>query len=700
MRLQLTALMLALVTAVAVVAAGQAGSAQVALEAARKIEVVDGNLNAAITQYQAIVDKYAKTNRAVAATALMHIADCHQKLGDAQARGAYDRILRDFGDVSDVAAAARLRLADLNAGAHSAAGSALALRKVYSGRGLDWCNGLSSDVRYLSYLDWNTGNVAVEDLSTGHTRAVTTNGSISQLHGEFGECTVFSPDDKQIAFFWSAKDGASEIRTIGVDGSRVRVLYRDAENYLQPVDWSSDGQKILTVVHRKSGSRQIVTIAASDGAMHVVKNVEGTAANARFSPDGRYVAYSAPASAESTKSDISIVASDGTRDTAVVRHPAGDSLLGWAPDGRKLFFASDRTGANGVWSLEIEAGQPRGAPALVKANIGAIWPIRFIQGTLYYGTRSSLSDVYIASIDPGTGARTSEPQLAKAALSGGDYMPDWSPDGKSLAYRSFQGGSDPWSATRAVVSILNLQTGDERQLRPALDALDANDGPRWSPDGRSVLVIAQSMTPQHGVYRIDVQTSATTLLVKAPAGQYLMHARWSPDGRSVFYTMGNPTRIVRHDLGTGADVDLVSLTGPVGLTNIAVSPDGQSIAFTSRAAAVTPISSVNIMPAAGGAAREIYRASANEMLSLGTWMADGRYIFFSKSMSVYAEPAGSPKVEIWRVTPDGRAAEKSALDTPGRFSPDGRQVAFSKGQTIGEMWALENLAPAKKGGSH
>jgi hypothetical protein len=53
------------------------------MEAARKTAVVDGDLDGAIRQYEAIVETYAKTDRAAAATALVRMAGDYQKLGRA-----------------------------------------------------------------------------------------------------------------------------------------------------------------------------------------------------------------------------------------------------------------------------------------------------------------------------------------------------------------------------------------------------------------------------------------------------------------------------------------------------------------------------------------------------------------------------------------------------------------------------------------
>jgi Tol biopolymer transport system component len=676
--------------------ARQSGAARAELRAAIDTEMVAGDLPAAIKQYQAIIQKHGASDRATAATALLRMADCYRKLGDGQARATYERVVREFGDIDDAAGSARAQLAALNASAASRTTPALALRRIYDGPGLDWCNGLSSDVRYLSHPDWDTGNIAVTDLRTGKPRAITKTGSLSPVTaqtGEFGECSVFSPDDREVAFYWSTRKG-SELRLARLDGSGLRTVMSAGDSYLQPLDWSRDGRFVLVLISPKD-TGQLAIVSVNDGAVRVVKEVGDHSGRmaAAFSPDGRFVAYSVSVSPDSKKADLFVVGADGTGERALVQHPADDYVLGWAPDGRRVFFSSDRTGSYGVWSVEIANGQAGRGPTLVKPDLGPITPIRFVNGTLYYHLSSQLSDIQIASIDPATG-RFQPAAPAKPNFSGSNAKPAWSPDGASLAYISFR-GTTGYPAAPEAVSILNLASGVERRIRPAIDELEPfGSGPVWSPDGRSLLVIGRQQTPQHGIHRVDVETGATTPVVSVRNGT-LLHALWSRDGRSVFYTLGGGctagapclTRILRRDLATGTDLELAALPNPAGIPRIAVSPDGLWLAFTSRSDELKPVAWVSLVPAAGGEARRIYRAPDNEGTGFVAWSPDGRYVYFTK------------QGELWRVTPDGKQVEKvQAL--PGRgagwfsFSPDGRRVAFTLGESKSELWALENLAAA------
>src|SRR5262245_20136910 len=66
------------------------GKGDVELRAAMETETVKGDLKGAIEQYRKVAAE--ARDRAVAAMALVRMADCYQRLGDAQARVIYERV--------------------------------------------------------------------------------------------------------------------------------------------------------------------------------------------------------------------------------------------------------------------------------------------------------------------------------------------------------------------------------------------------------------------------------------------------------------------------------------------------------------------------------------------------------------------------------------------------------------------------------
>src|SRR5262249_34903814 len=92
--------------------AQKSNEAEAALEAARQKEILSGDLNAAIKQYSAIAEKYGKTNRAVAAMALIRMAQAYGRQGDVESRRVYDRVLQQYADQQDAVALAHTGLGE------------------------------------------------------------------------------------------------------------------------------------------------------------------------------------------------------------------------------------------------------------------------------------------------------------------------------------------------------------------------------------------------------------------------------------------------------------------------------------------------------------------------------------------------------------------------------------------------------------
>ena len=104
-----------LAASLAVPAAAADDRADVLLQAAMKKEQVDGDLSGAIKQYAAIVSAYFKTNRAMTAIAMVHMAECYQKMGDAESRKIFEQVVREYADQKEAVAMARARLGSAEA---------------------------------------------------------------------------------------------------------------------------------------------------------------------------------------------------------------------------------------------------------------------------------------------------------------------------------------------------------------------------------------------------------------------------------------------------------------------------------------------------------------------------------------------------------------------------------------------------------
>jgi len=563
-------------------------------------------------------------------------------------------------------------------------------RLAWAGPLVDPLGAPSPDGSYIAITDYATGNLAIRETTTGAVRRLTENGD---WRG-WAEFPVPSPDGKQIAYAWFNEKAQRELRVYSLESSSARIVYaRDEVENPQPFAWTPDGSRVLAVLARADRTNQIALITVTDGSAQVLKVMDWRSPQKlAISPDGRYVAYDFPRRENSPERDIFLLAADGSRDELLVTHPDNDVVLGWTPDGRKLLFASDRTGRLGIWELPMAGGTALGSPVLVRSDVPLYRPMGLTrQGALYYCVRTGFSDVYVAGLDAVTGAVLSPPAPLSSRFVGWNRSPDWSADGRSVAYAS-QRESSPRSVgwMGGTIVVRSLASGAEREITPRL----AQWGllVRWSPDGRSFLVFGRDTKGHAGIFTVSAETGEATLVVRHDPPGHVQFPAWSSDGESVFYMRTTPeasNRLHARNLKTGADRELFSRS----TNNAALSPDGRSMVVRlgdqEEQAGV-----LAIVPVGGGEAKELLRVMPpNALPPWGglAWTPDGKHILFTQTTG---DPAQQP-YELWRIPVEGGAPQKTGIAMQGlrhlRVHPDGERIVFGAGQIQHETWVLENF---------
>jgi Tol biopolymer transport system component len=652
----MTGVALAAFLSVPAAAAQPQDKAEVALRAAMEKETVEGDVKGAIAQYNKILAQKA-TPRPVAARALFQVGQCQEKLGQAEARKAYERLVKEYGDQTEIAAQARVRLAAL--GGPGGAGGLVARRVLTDASGVGGV--LTADGKYIRGIDWDTGDVVQFEVASGQRSRITNRGPWSETDKSL-EDQAFSRDGKQIAYNPYTKDWDPQLRIRNLDGSDLSTLYSEKDSYVRPFDWSPDAGSILALRDRNKAI-ELTLISTADGSVRVLRSMASAwymLTSASFSPDGRFVAFSLVREGNPPHGDVFLMTVDGRNEVVVAGHPAEDRLLAWTPDGRSLLFLSDRSGTWDIWTVHITGGKQQGEPELLKKDFGKDSTVVGFapDGSLYYKTVTSLGGLYYGAVDLETGKVLVPPAPVTTRYTGPPSMSTWSPDGRSLLYVS--GGG---------ITIRSTATGEERflsrRLRRVWDIY-------WAPDGRSVL--AWGMTErENAIFRIDTETSEITKLAD---GRFT--PRLSPDGKTLVFMGGGGIRKRNLDTGEESVVDKVGTKRYDDL-----SPDGREVLFQVDGAVKTV--SLN-----GGEPRELFRASAQWQWYYGLrWTRDGRYIIAR---------AGS---EIWRVPAQGGTPLKLDLSVPKMESftlhPDNRRFAFSVNEgSKSELWVLENFLPAAK----
>jgi len=722
----------------------QKKQAEIDLQAAIRTENIKG-LKAAIKEYETIVSKYGKTDRATAAMALIRLGNAHQSLGDLESRSIYDRVVKDYADQKDAVALARARLSGSN--------SSTAMNSVLvwsaSTRALWNVGTVSPDGRYVSsagILPKVTGVLAIHEFATGMDRNITENGAATgKPLGHAGQSAI-SKDGKRIAYEW-CDDKKCEIQVANLtEPANPQHLYDNPDTtHIVPVDWAPNGESVAVQIERKDGTNQIGLVLVRESRLQVLKSVDWRGAGRMFfSPDGQWLGFDLPRDSVNPERDVFVLSVNGSREIHAVDHPAEDEMAGWSHDGKWLLFFSRRTSSRDLWALPFTA-ESQGTPQLVTAGFEGSTPLGVTtSGDFYYTkeTGGGSSRIQIASADVAAGKLSAPIELSQS-YGNSSRNPEWSPDGKSLAYITLRGRPE-----RVHIVIHSLETGRDQELQPNLSyfrleswhpggrfllvqgtnstgqsafylvdietsdlkvlgpGLDINNNKiKWAPDGRSFLVETKGSKP--ALYRIDVETGEAFEVMPFPPGQSTLpglYPVWSADGKSIYYrrvfgssdALAGDEAIIERNLSSGAERELARRPRWIlsGLT-----ADGQNIVAvsldnTSRTLLLIPIQ--------GGATRELLRVPSKVGLSSSMPASD------SNSLLVFKDIADANTVdqsivhfhtELWLVPLRGGEPKKVG-DVPTQLtsaSPDKRYLAYTVADTgserITEIRRLQNFLP-------
>jgi TolB protein len=217
--------------------------------------------------------------------------------------------------------------------------------------------------------------------------------------------------------------------------------------------------------------------------------------------------------------------------------------------------------------------------------------------------------------------------------------PSWSPDGKKVAYVSFED-------RKPVIYVHELATGRRISLS---NQKGNNSAPAWSPDGKK-LAISLSKDGNTQIYEIS---SEGTGLRRLSRGSTIdTEPQYAPDGRSIYFTSdrgGNP-QIYRMSAEGEQAEGAKRVTYKQGfVTSPRISPDGKYLAYIANIGGAFRLYILNL---ATGDAQALTDGSSDESPSFA---ANGRYVLYSTKVN--------GKRVLAAVSVDGNS--KQVLTIPG-----------------------------------
>jgi Tol biopolymer transport system component len=400
---------------------------------------------------------------------------------------------------------------------------------------------LSPDGRFVAYEQGEPGLRDIHVVSLdGHDAYQITD------HPADDFAPVWSPDGKHLAFL-SSRSGTVSLWTVEVKDARpvaqpVKVM--DGMQSTNVIDWVERG--IFFGQTMNTSDLYTVTMVGerpTDTPQQIPHARTGSNISPVWSPNGERLAFVSSSATEPSRRYVVVMAPDGsqTREflipTSLYDNPASPYDLRWFGDGRGLGFSGiDSRGRKVVFRLLLPTGEWDQIPLSIKAAWTRTDWNR--DGSAFYFVRRDEANAGIVEREVSGDAERLVYRLAeKSTIRALNFSPD-------RAWLAFQQSTSDSKSLLVRIIILNLETGQARTiLEKTTESGEQNDNLNllgWSPSGELLVwrpgtdgapadwLIAPINGGAPRSIAIPAFIPPTSLAKTRPFA-----ARWSPDGRSL-----------------------------------------------------------------------------------------------------------------------------------------------------------------------
>jgi len=237
-----------------------------------------------------------------------------------------------------------------------------------------------------------------------------------------------------------------------------------------------------------------------------------------LSPDGKQMVF---IKYFEGREQLFIMNADGRGEKQLTRADANHEDPAWSSDGTRIAFVKLENGSSIIHTINIDG---TGEKAITPPDVKAIHPVWSADSrTLWYNNVSDLrppekNEAQIQTIDLATGA------IESPVSDGVNTYPSLSPDGTMIAFRKIIDGNN------SEVFIAKADGTNQKNLtnNPAFEGW-----PEWSPDGKRI-AFAANRNSNYQIFLMNADGSNVQLAANTDGRATV--PRWSRDGKTLYFT--------------------------------------------------------------------------------------------------------------------------------------------------------------------